>query len=150
MHSKECHCMFIQNQIDLTREWYLNFILTWGTWIAEWYHTLNICTLCHTLGYEFAPQWRQTLYQTQAHQHFLMILFDLFNLTLLFVCQICHVNCETENWKWKIFLFGLQLLVDLWVPIMSNYLYVIAVNDRTIMYSIGIDVSWTSMEALEL
>ena len=26
-----------------------------------------------------------------------MILFGLFDLILLFVCQICHVNCETEN-----------------------------------------------------
>ena len=25
-----------------------------------------------------------------------MILFDSI---LLFVCQICHVNCEAENWK---------------------------------------------------
>ena len=28
-----------------------------------------------------------------------MILFGLFDLILLLVCQICHVNCETENWK---------------------------------------------------
>ena len=28
-----------------------------------------------------------------------MILFGLFDLKLLFACQICHVNCETENWK---------------------------------------------------
>ena len=28
-----------------------------------------------------------------------MILFGLFDLILLFVCQIFHVNCETENWK---------------------------------------------------
>ena len=26
-----------------------------------------------------------------------MILFGLFDSILLFVCQICHVNCETEN-----------------------------------------------------
>ena len=26
-----------------------------------------------------------------------MILFGLFGLILLFVCQICHVNYETEN-----------------------------------------------------
>ena len=31
-----------------------------------------------------------------------MILFGLFNLKLLFVCQICHVNCKTENRKMKI------------------------------------------------
>ena len=30
---------------------------------------------------------------------FFMILFGLFDSILLFVCQICHVNCETENWK---------------------------------------------------
>ena len=28
---------------------------------------------------------------------FFMNLFGLFDLILLFVCQICHVNCETEN-----------------------------------------------------
>ena len=28
-----------------------------------------------------------------------MILFDLFDSILLFACQICHVNCEAENWK---------------------------------------------------
>ena len=28
-----------------------------------------------------------------------VILFDLFDLILLFVCRICHVDCEAENWK---------------------------------------------------
>ena len=28
---------------------------------------------------------------------FFMIRFGLFDLTLLFVCQFCHVNCETEK-----------------------------------------------------
>ena len=28
-----------------------------------------------------------------------LILFVLFGLILLFVCQICHANCETKNWK---------------------------------------------------
>ena len=28
-----------------------------------------------------------------------MILFGLFDLILLFVCQMCHVNWETEKWK---------------------------------------------------
>ena len=26
-----------------------------------------------------------------------MILFGLYDLMLLYACQICHVNCETEN-----------------------------------------------------
>ena len=30
---------------------------------------------------------------------FFMIIFGLFDLILLFVCQICLVNCEPENWK---------------------------------------------------
>ena len=30
---------------------------------------------------------------------FFMILCGLFDLILLFVCQISHVNCETENWR---------------------------------------------------
>ena len=32
---------------------------------------------------------------------FFMILFGLFDSILLFVCQICHVNCETEKLKIK-------------------------------------------------
>ena len=36
---------------------------------------------------------------------FFMILYGLFDLILLFVFQICHVNCETENWKYKKFIF---------------------------------------------
>ena len=32
---------------------------------------------------------------------FFMILFGLFDLILLFVCQICHVNCDTEKLKIK-------------------------------------------------
>ena len=32
-----------------------------------------------------------------------MILFGLFDLILLFVCEICHVNCETEKLKIKEF-----------------------------------------------
>ena len=34
-----------------------------------------------------------------------MILFGLYDSILLFVCQICHVNGETENWKQKKFIF---------------------------------------------
>ena len=34
-----------------------------------------------------------------------MIQFGLFDLILLFVRQICHVNCETENWKEKKIIF---------------------------------------------
>ena len=30
---------------------------------------------------------------------FFMILFDLFDLILLFVSQFGHVNCEIEIWK---------------------------------------------------
>ena len=32
---------------------------------------------------------------------FFMILFGIFDLILLFVCQFCHLNCETKNWKYK-------------------------------------------------
>ena len=32
-----------------------------------------------------------------------MILFGLFKLILLFVCQICHVNRETENLRKEIY-----------------------------------------------
>ena len=59
---------------------------------------LNIGMLCCALGHEFVPWLQQTLYQTQAkHLGFFMILFGLFDSILLFACQICHGNCETEN-----------------------------------------------------
>ena len=57
------------------------------------------------LGHAFPPKWLQNLYWTQAqHLCFFMILFGLFDLILLFDCQICHVNCETESWKKKKFI----------------------------------------------
>ena len=34
---------------------------------------------------------------------FFMILFGLFDTILLFAWQICHVICETENWKKNLF-----------------------------------------------
>ena len=46
--------------------------------------------------------WWQNIYRTQAHLWFFMILFGSFDFILLFVCQICHVDCETDHWN-KIF-----------------------------------------------
>ena len=68
------------------------------TWIAEWYHTwllsLEYCAMPWAMSYGklfFGPQ--HNIYAL------FMILFGLFDLILLFVCQICHVNWERENWK---------------------------------------------------
>ena len=67
-----------------------------GAWIADhWF-----AATCPGLGDDklfFEP--KHNIYA------FFMILFGLFYLILLFVCQICHVNCETENWKLKKFIF---------------------------------------------
>ena len=66
--------------------------------VSRW--ALNIGMLHRALVCEFMPWWWHTLYQTQAqHLHFFMIFFGFFDLILIFVCQICHVHCETENWK---------------------------------------------------
>ena len=79
------------------------FRRSWGTLIVVSHPALNIGMLHCALGCEFMPQWQQTLYHTQGqHLNFFMILFGLFDLLLLYVCQICHVNCETENWKCEI------------------------------------------------
>ena len=69
-----------------------------GAWIAEWslHSTFEHCMLCPgpwvwalVMTNSFSdPSTTSTLYS-----------FGLFDLILLFVCQICHVNCETENWK---------------------------------------------------
>ena len=76
--------------------------LTWGAWIAEWYHT-RFWSLVH-----YAMPWAMSsslgdnkLFFGPKHNIYTLfkILFGLFDAILLFVCQICHVNCETENWK---------------------------------------------------
>ena len=56
------------------------------SWVVS-HSALNIGMLCRVLGCEFATPWLwNTLYQTQAQ-----LLFGLFDLILLFGCQICHV-----------------------------------------------------------
>ena len=65
-------------------------------YVAEQYNT-QLWTLHHAQGREFEPWWWQNLYWTQAQQlQFLHDSFGLFNLKLLFVGQICHVNYETK------------------------------------------------------
>ena len=74
-----------------------------NSWVVS-HLALIISTLCHALGREFKTQWWQTLF---GHKHniyaFFMILFGLFDLILLFVCQICHVNCEKIENKQNLF-----------------------------------------------
>ena len=81
---------------------YFNHLQCWGVWIAEWYHTW-LWSLVHC-----AMHWAVSLSLSDNKLFFgpkhniyalFMILFGLFDLILLFVCLICHVNCETENWK---------------------------------------------------
>ena len=67
------------------------------SWVVS-HLALNISLLHHALGHEFKPWWWQTLFQNQAHH--LCFLHDcswFFDMILLFVCHICHVNCETGN-----------------------------------------------------
>ena len=52
-----------------------------------------------------------------------MILFGLFDLILSFVCQICHVNCETEKWKYQIAWF-----IGLWATFYSLWQQLICPN----------------------
>ena len=76
--------------------------LAWGAWIAEWYHTrlwsLVHCTMPRAVSLSLSDD--QLFFGSKHNIYGLfMILFGLFDLILLFVNQICHVNCETENWK---------------------------------------------------
>ena len=73
-----------------------------GAWIAEWFHT-QLWSWVHC-----AMPWDVSLSLSDDQLFFgpkqniyalFMILFGLSGLILLFVCQICQVNCETENWK---------------------------------------------------
>ena len=73
-----------------------------GAWIAEWYHTqlwslvwwAMPWVVSSSLGDDKVFFWHK--YSIYA---FFMIPFGLFDSILLFVCQIFHVNCETEKWK---------------------------------------------------
>ena len=69
-------------------------------YLAEWYHT-QLSSSVHC-----AMPWAMSLSLGDkklffGHKHniyaLFMILHGLFGLILLFVCQICHMNCETEN-----------------------------------------------------
>ena len=77
----------------------LGVALYWGAWIAEWSSHL-------TFELRYAAPWAVSsslgdvkLFFGSKHNIYALfiILFDLFDSILLFVCQICHVNCEAEN-----------------------------------------------------
>ena len=84
---------------NLTTSWYLKHRNTFGAWIAEWSSHL-------TFELQYATPWAMSLCLSDVKLFFgpkhniyalFVILFGLFDLILLFVCQICHVNCEAEN-----------------------------------------------------
>ena len=77
----------------------LGFLPTISCWIAEW-------SSHSTFEHQYTTPWAVSLSLGDVKLFFgpkhniyalFMILFDLFDLILLFVCQICHVNCEAEN-----------------------------------------------------
>ena len=74
----------------------------WGAWIAEWYLTwiwLSVhCTIPWAESSNLSDDYLFFVPKHNIHAFFI-ILIGLFDLILLFVCQICHVNCETENLK---------------------------------------------------
>ena len=89
--------------------------LIWGAWIAEW-------SSHSTLEHQYAMPWAVSsslgdvkLFFGPKHNIYalFMILIDLFDLILLFVCQICHVNYEAENWKLKKFFFFFKKKIGL-------------------------------------
>ena len=73
-----------------------------GTWIDEGYHiqlwTSVQCTTPWAVSLRLGDD---KLFIGLRHNIYtlFMILFCLFDLILLFVWQICHVNCQKENWK---------------------------------------------------
>ena len=67
----------------------------WGAWVVS-HSDMNIGTLHHALSLGDSKLFFGPKHNINT---FFMILFGLFDLILLFVCQICRVNCEKENWK---------------------------------------------------
>ena len=75
---------------------------TWGAWIAEWYYTWFLVSLRCAMPWALSSSLgNNKLFFGPKHNinSLFMILLGLFDLILLFVYQICHVNCETVNWK---------------------------------------------------
>ena len=81
----------------VSKWWFKMCAESGGAWIAEWYHTRVWSSVRCTIP------WAVSLSQVHVcffHYSIWLIWFDT-----IFVCQICHVNCETENWNWKKFIY---------------------------------------------
>ena len=71
--------------------------MNWGAWIAEW---SSHSTYQYTMPWAVSSSIGDNkLFFGPKHNIYalFMILFGLFDLILLFVCEIFHVNCDTEN-----------------------------------------------------
>ena len=75
----------------------------WGTWIAKMVSllALNIGTLHHALGCELKPQWRQTLFWTQA-QHLYFVHDSIWFIWFDTIIWLSNLSCEFWNRKLKI------------------------------------------------
>ena len=95
-------CSEIKNSDWILQEMWL--ILTnqnaRGAWIAEWYHT-RLCSLPFALGCEFKPQWRQTLFRTQA-QHLCFLHDSIWFIWFDTIICLSNLLCELWNRKLKI------------------------------------------------
>ena len=82
--------------------WHNKDILLRGTWIAEWYHTWLWTLVCCAMLWAVSLSLSEDkLFFGPKHNiyAFLMILFGLFDLILLFFCQICHVSLWNRKLK---------------------------------------------------
>ena len=73
----------------------------WGrlnSWVVS-HLALIIGTLCHGPWVRASVTTNSFLDPSTTSMLSSRFLFDLFDLILLFVYQIFHVNCEIENWK---------------------------------------------------
>ena len=102
--------LYLQKHVIEGSEFYTTVFISLNimrAWIAEWYHTW-LCSLVHCAmpSTVSMSHGNNKLFFRPKHNiyAFFMILFGLFDLMLLFVCQTCHVNCETEYWKYKKFI----------------------------------------------
>ena len=78
---------------------------------------------------------------------FFMILFGLFDLILLFVCQICHVNCETEKLNIKEFFINLTYL--LFLPF-TLYFFSLSFlpSSPSLYFSLSLNISTSSWQMI--
>ena len=79
---------------------WLNYTLINGAWIAEWYHTWLWSSVSCAMPWAVSLRLGDDkLLFRPNHSIYTLFMIPFGWFDTIIVSQICHVNCETENWK---------------------------------------------------